>query len=68
MLKKADDVDILLKKRFQLKDLGYPNIYLTKDFSKEECENQWKLIEEVHKKGKDYHRIFQGCLVPREEQ
>lgn len=65
-LEKAEEVEMLLRKRFQLREHGYPNIFLSKDLSKEEREKQWKLREELKQKGKETHKIFQGRVVPRE--
>lgn len=67
-LAKQEDVELLLKKRFGLKDEGYPNIYINKDLSEEEREQQWKLRMELKKKGRDNYKIFRGQVVPRDQQ
>ena len=66
-VEREEDVENLLKKRFELRDAGYPNVYITRDQSKEERERQWKLREELKKKGRDTHRIFRGQIVPRDQ-
>ena len=65
-LETAEDAESLLMKRFGLRDAGYPNVYITRDLSKEEREKQWKLREELKKKGRDTHKIFRGRVIPRE--
>ena len=37
---KETEAEYLLKKRFGLREVGYPNVYITKDLSKEERERQ----------------------------
>ena len=64
-LKDREHVEQLIKKRTQLKEVGYPNVYLTRDLSPEERTEQKKLREELMQKGKDTHRIFRGKVVPR---
>ena len=64
-LDKEEDAESLFMKRFGLRDAGFPNIYITRDLSKEERERQWKLREELKRKGKDAHKIFRGKVVPR---
>ena len=66
-LESEEDAEALLTKRFGLREAGFPNVYITKDLSKEEREKQWKLREEWKKKGKDSHKIFRGRVVPRGE-
>ena len=65
-LETVEDAESLLMKRFGLRDAGFPNVYITKDLSKEEREKQWKLREELKKKGRDTHKIFRGRVVPRD--
>ena len=64
-LKDKDHVGQLIKRRTQLKEAGYPNVYLTKDLSPEERAAQKSIREELRIKGKDTHRIFRGKVVPR---
>ena len=64
-LKKKDDVDQLIKKRTGLRDLGFPNIYLTRNLSPDERAKEKALREELHKKGKDTHYLFRGKVIPR---
>ena len=64
-LKKKEDVERLMKERWHLNKVGFSNIYITRDLSPDEREQQRKLREEWAKKGKDTHRIFQGRVVPR---
>ena len=64
-LKCKEDVNVLLRCRTKLKDLGFPNVYLTKDLSPEERENQKRLRMELDRVGRDRYRIFRGEIVPR---
>ena len=57
---------MLMKRRTQLKDVGFPNVYLTKDLSPEEREAQKKLRQELEEKGKETHKIFRGKVLPRQ--
>ena len=66
-LKDRDLVNQLIKRRTQLKEVGYPNVYLTKDLSPEERAAQKKLREELLQKGKETHTIFQGKVVPKRQ-
>ena len=54
-LEREEDAEALLNKRFGLREAGFPNVYITKDLSRQEREKQWKLREEWKKKGKDSH-------------
>ena len=65
-LKEKEHVNMLVKRRTQLKDVGFPNVYLTRDLPPEEREAQKKLRQELRDKGKVTHRIFRGRVVPRE--
>ena len=64
-LKEKEHVSQLIRRRTQLKEVGYPNIYLTKDLSLEERAAQKRLREELQQKGKETHKIFRGRVVPR---
>ena len=64
-LKKKEDVDMLIKERWNLSKVGFSNIYITRDLTPEQREEQKKLREELASKGKDTHRIFRGRVVPR---
>ena len=69
-LKNKSMVNNLIKRRTQLKDVGFPNIYLTRDLSPEEREKQRGLREELESKGRDTtgrrtHVIFRGKVIPR---
>ena len=64
-LKKKEEVDALLKKRWDLSKVGFSNIYLTQDLTPEEREVQRKLRDELREKGRETHRIFRGRVVPR---
>ena len=64
-VKNKEQVDALIKRRTQLKDRGFPNVYLTRDLSHEEREVQKKLRAELEAKGKDTHVIFQGRVIQR---
>ena len=65
-LKNKDHVEMLMKRRLNLKERGYPNVYITKDLPPEEREVQKKLRKELAEKGKETHRIFQGKVIRRE--
>ena len=65
-LKDKENVNKLMKKRTRLREVGFPNIYLTRDLSMEERSEQRKLREELNKKGKDEYQIFRGKIVPRQ--
>ena len=64
-LKKKEDVEVLMRKRWDLPKVGFNNIYLTRDLPPEERELQRKLREELKEKGKETHRIFRGKVIPR---
>lgn len=65
-LKTREEVDSLISRRFNLPHVGFSNIYITRDLSPEEREEQKRLREELSKKGKDAYRIFRGKVVPRQ--
>ena len=65
-LSKKEDVEELLRNRWSLSKVGFPNIYLTRDLMPEEREAQRRLREELRQKGKEHYRIFRGKIVPRE--
>ena len=64
-VKNQEHVDALIKRRTQLKDKGFPNVYLTRDLTYEEREVQRKLRAELEAKGRDTHVIFQGKVIQR---
>ena len=64
-LKRKEDVEWLMKEKWHLNKVGFSNIYITRDLSPDEREQQKRLREEWAKKGKDTHKIFQGRVVPR---
>ena len=64
-LKKKENVDKLIKRRTMLRDVGFSNIYLTRDLPMEERLEQKKLREELIRKGKQEHKIFRGRVVRR---
>ena len=66
-LKRKEDVEHLLRLKWYLKDVGFPNIYMTRDLPPEEREVQRKLREELKMKGKATHRIFRGQVVPKDQ-
>ena len=65
-VKNKEHVDALIKQRTQLKEKGFPNVYLTRDLTPEEREVQKKLRAELEEKGKDSHVIFRGKVIPRQ--
>ena len=64
-LKSKESVDLMIKRRTQLKDVGFPNVYITRDLAPEERMRQRELREELKQKGRDSHMIFRGQVVPR---
>ena len=64
-LKKREDVDMLMSRRWELRNVGFSNIYLTRDMSPEVRKEQRKLREELKEKGQSTHRIFRGKVVLR---
>ena len=64
-LKKKEDVEALMRKRWDLSKVGFNNIYLTRDLTPEEREAQRKLRDELKEKGRETHRIFRGKVIPR---
>ena len=69
-LKDRENVDKLMERRTKLRNVGFPNIYLSRDLPMEERLEQKKmreeLREELNRKGKETHKIFRGRVVPRE--
>ena len=68
MLVKVKDREIvneLIRKRTKLREVGFLNVYLTRDLSPEDRESQKKLRMELEQKGKTTHKIFRGKVVPR---
>ena len=63
-LKDKENVNELIKRRTQLKEVGFPNVYLTRDLSPEERAIEKKLRDELKLKGKVTHKIFRGKIVP----
>ena len=64
-LSKKELVHELLRKRTQLKEKGFPNVYLSKDLSPEERAAEKVLRGELAQKGRETHTIFRGRVVPR---
>ena len=64
-LKEKEHVNELMKRRTKLREVGFSNVYLTKNLSPEEREEERALREELEKKGKATHVIFRGKVVPR---
>ena len=67
-LKRKECVDDLIKRRTKLKDVGFPNVYLTRDLSPEERAKHKSLRDELEQKGRSTHVIFRGRVVPRNLQ
>ena len=65
-LKKKESVEALMSKRWDLRKVGFENVYLSRDLSPEEREVQKKLRQELAEKGRDNYRIFRGKVVPRQ--
>ena len=64
-LKSKESVDLMIKRRTKLKDVGFPNIYITRDLTPEERIKQKCLREELRQKGRDTHVIFWGQVIPK---
>ena len=64
-LKRKDIVDQLIKRRTGLREMGFPNIYLTRNMSPDEREKEKALREELKTKGKESYCIFRGKVVHR---
>ena len=64
-LKRKDIVDQLIKRRTGLREMGFPNIYLTRNLSPDEREKEKALREELRTKGKESYCIFRGKVVHR---
>ena len=65
---KKEHAELVLSNRFGLREAGFKNMYINKDLSKEQCEIERKLREELKEKGRDTHMIFRGRVVPRERE
>ena len=57
-LNSSDHVDLLYRRRFNLKSKGYTNIYITRDLPPQEREVQRKLREELHQKREGHAHHF----------
>ena len=57
-LRKKEDVDALMNRRWELNKRGFENVYLTRDFPRRgERELQRKLREELKEKGRETHSL-----------
>ena len=65
---KKEHAELVLSNRFGLREAGFKNMYINKDLTKEQRENERKLREELKEKGRDTHMIFRGRVVPRERE
>ena len=63
---KKEHAELVLKRRFGLRDAGFPNKYINKDLPREQREAERKLRQELKEKGKDAFKIFRGRVVPRD--
>ena len=64
-LKNKETVNELIKKRTQLREAGFPNVFITRDLTPEERAVQKTLRDELRQKGRETHKIFRGRVVPR---
>ena len=64
-LRSSEEVELIFKRRFNLKSHGYANTYISRDLSPLEREEQRKLRQELQEKGRDAYVIFRGKVVPR---
>ena len=62
---KKEHAELVLNNRFGMREAGFKNMYINKDLSKEQRENERKLRKELKEKGRDTHMIFRGRVVPR---
>ena len=60
-------VDYLIRYRTYMKEVGFKNIYLTRDTPPEKREEERKLREELERAGKQTHKIFRGQVIPKEQ-
>ena len=65
---KKEHADLVLQKRFGLREAGFPNTYINRDLPREEREKERQLRQELREKGRDTHMIFRGRVVLRSEQ
>ena len=65
---KKEHADLVLSNRFGMREAGFKNMYINKDLSKEQREQEWKLRAELKEKGKDTHMIFRGRVIPRNRE
>ena len=65
-LERKEDVDELLRKRWNLNKVGFSNIYLTRDLAPEERQAELALRQELRQRGKEQYKIFRGKVVLRE--
>ena len=65
---KKEHAELVLSNQFGLREAGFKNMYINKDLTKEQRENERKLREELKEKGRDTHMIFRGRVVPRERE
>ena len=63
---KKEHADLVLKRRFGLREAGFPNKYINKDLPREQREAVRKLRQELKENGKDAFKIFRGRVVPRD--
>ncbi|KAF0314405.1 Transmembrane protein 70, mitochondrial [Amphibalanus amphitrite] len=59
-VKEKEHVDILIKRRTQLRDKGFPNIYITRDLTPEERESQRKQRAELEA---ELQVVYRGPLT-----
>lgn len=67
-MKRAEEADMLFRRRYNLKSKGFENIYITKDMPPEEREKLRKLRIELNEKGKENYVIFRGKVVPKQPE
>ena len=60
-------VDYLIRYRTYMKEVGFNNIYLSRDIPPEKREEERKLREELERAGKQTHKIFRGQIIPRQQ-
>ena len=60
-LKNKETVNELIKKRTQLREAGFPNVFITRDLTPEERAVQKTLRDELRQKGRETQQNFSGA-------
>ena len=60
-----DIIDDLIRRRTQLKDVGFTNVCLTRDVSREESVEHKAMRDDLVERGRDSQVLFRGKIMPR---